>query len=253
MKKLNNNSWYSVILSILLVWFMLILAFWIFNLVSRENRDSRVVLNYLKAYSAAEWWVELALLESKNNNYFLSSSELSSSEQENIFKKYELFYPKLNYQINSQTKEIIDREIKSGEFMIIPLNQAKNIKLDAWLLWENLIWNIISWTDWITWKWNFETTTLWNKRTINSWLPKIENITVYDFLNSLLLEESYLLLQNIWSDDLSFNLNSQEFFTSEELVIISSAEIDWLKQNLQVKLDNSQYLNLLKYVVFSSN
>ena len=66
----NKNSWFSVVLAVFLVWFMLILTTWTFNLIFTELNDNRWAWSYLNAFAWAEWAQELALLKIKEKSYW---------------------------------------------------------------------------------------------------------------------------------------------------------------------------------------
>jgi hypothetical protein len=48
------------------------------------------------------------------------------------------------------------------------------------------------------------------------------------------------------------SLNPWEYFTKDKILIVSSWEVWWFKQNLRITISVSEYLNLLKYSIFSN-
>jgi len=54
-KSYQNTSWYSIILSVLMIGFLMIVTTGVFNLVLRELKDNKWEQNYLEASQAAIW------------------------------------------------------------------------------------------------------------------------------------------------------------------------------------------------------
>lgn len=260
-----NNSWYSVILAILIVWFMLVLTSWVFSLVMLENKDTKAMEYYLKAFAWAEWSLELAMLKAKQFNYSFSDkidntdskSKVLSRDISNFSKTKDVL---ITYNLDATTSEVKDKNLKSWEFDIIPLfyydvnwdyKKVKNIIIN-WLN-SDVVWNIVGENSWITWINNFTNNTEWNFKTINSWNINFSTKTIWDFISES--EKNYLIIHNVSTNEINYtlkSLNPWEFITKEASFIIWSWEIWWYKQNLRVKIDNSKYLNLLKYSIFSN-
>lgn len=261
----KNKSWYSVILAILMVWFMLVLTSWVFLLVLWENKDTKAMEYYLKSFAWAEWSIEIALLKAKQFNY-------SYSEQLNkwapiskvLFRRDWVYnYNKdvfISYNLDSTASEINAKNLQWWKFDIIPLfyydinwsyKKVKNIKLE----WVNseVVWNIIWENSWITGVGNFTNITDWNYKTISWFNVSYTKKRVWNFLNDE--EKNYLILHNTSLNDVNYNLislNSWEYLTKEASYIIWSWEVWGYKQNLRVMINNSEYLNLLKYSIFSN-
>jgi hypothetical protein len=72
---------------------------------------------------------------------------------------------------------------------------------------------------------------------------------VSDFLNN---SENYLILFNSGNFDIEFTLNSSDNFSKPKTQIISSAQVGEYRHNLQTDYDNTKFLNMLKYSVFSN-
>jgi len=51
MKNINKSSGYSVIMALLIIWFLLVLSIGIFNLVLNEMKDNRAMWDYIKVYA----------------------------------------------------------------------------------------------------------------------------------------------------------------------------------------------------------
>lgn len=250
----NNKKWYSVIISILMVWFMLILSLWVFSLILKESKDTKMMESYLKAYQAAEWWIELALYEAKTNNYNLDNSKTFELSSWSFFNQ--ISDPEINYKVSSQTRELKDKQIWSWKFHIIPLSNVKQLKLTSTNS-SKLIWNIIWEANWISWVWNINNLTNWTFKTISNTfsINLDENKNVYNYLSNQPWDK-YLILNNLdTANSIKYNLVSlaAEKFVKDKTEIVSSAEVNWFKQNLRVSIDNLEYLNLLKYSIYSSN
>lgn len=261
----KNNSWYSVILAILMVWFMLVLTSWVFLLVLSENKDTKSMEYYLKSFAWAEGSIEVALLKAKKYNYSYSEeltklmpiSKVLFREGESYNYNKDVF---ITYNLDSTASEINSKNLESWKFDIIPLfyydinwsyKKVKNIKLE----WVNseIVWNIVWENSWITWLGNFTNVSEWNYKTI-SWNDiSYSKSKIWDFLNNS--DKNYLILHNTSWDTVNYNLislNSWEYITKEASYIVWSWEVWWYKQNLRVKINNSEYLNLLKYSIFSN-
>lgn len=74
-----NKKWYSTIIVIIIIWFMILLTTWVFRLVLSEMKDNRALWNYIKSYAWAESAQEVALLDIKEKSYGFNWS-LSWSE-----------------------------------------------------------------------------------------------------------------------------------------------------------------------------
>lgn len=266
MKK--DKKWFSVILAILMTWFMIIVTSWVFLLVLWENKDTKSMEYYYKSLEWANWSLELALLKAKKYNYSFDETLDNSSNFSKILY-WNSNVPnykenvKISYNISSISNEIIDKNLSSWDFDIIPLffydnnwiyKKVRNLNLSWTWLNSNFVWNIVWNNNWISWVWTFSNSTNWNFKTINWNNVSFQNKSVSDFLSSS--EYNYLILQNLSLSQLPYNLkslNSWEYLTKDKTKIIATWEAGWFKQNLVVTINTSKYLNLLKYSVFSEN
>lgn len=265
-----NNSWYSIIISLLIIWFLLVLTTGTFLLVLNEMKDNRGMGDYIKAYAWAESAQELALLKIKqnwywyyekvdhninNNSIYLASDNLDIS---NFHPRKDVF---ISYDIWSKVNSY-NWYLGSLEYHIIPLfyidellNENKltwlNLSILDWVP-SNLSWNIIWKNNWLSWNWSSPT---WIKKSLNSsnsftyWQEDINT-----FLSSS--DTNYLVLFNT-SNSIPItyklsSLDSLEYFSKPETEIISSAQVWWYRQNLSTKLDNTKFLNMLKYSIYSN-
>jgi len=245
MKK-NNKEAYSIIIALLLVWFLLVITTGVFNLVLKELNDNRWMWGYMKAYAWAESAQELALLQIKENWYWFDEKMVDNESIIDVMK--------ISYDIWSKTQSY-DWIIEKLGYNIIPLFYLSNswswktIKMKLNIIsWNNsdLVWNIISYNSSISWTWSFNWIT-------DFWIAWFEwNKNINDFLD--LHENNYLILFNSSnSGKIKYNLNSTDwFFTKPEINIISSGQVWKYRQNLSTHLDNTKYLNFLKYSIYSN-
>lgn len=253
MKK--NNDWYSVVLALLMTSFIIILVAWVFKLILENMYDTRWMEDYLKAYSRAEWSMELALKKVKDNNYWY---------EEHIFpglwikKISEVFGDNKKtliwYDINSTSSWIFDKLLNSNNYAIYPLISLSKPKLDI-KSWDanSLVWNIIG-NNWgISWTWRFNYNLSKEAKNIN-WSNNFvyETKTIENFL--LTSTDNYLVLYNAWNTNLTYDLksdNPREKFATENINIVSIWKVWNYKQNLNVDLNIANNLNLLKYSILS--
>lgn len=262
MKKYNKKWWYSIIMAILMVWFMLVLTSWVFWLILWESKDTKTMEYYLKSYQAAEWWIELALLKAKDSNYSLDETITKNDSISKIFWKNWNFSRNkdvlLTYDLSSTSSWITDKVLESWEFNVIPLLNVKNPNFS--LSWDadktKIVRNIVWKDSWISWVWEFQSSTPWYYKTISDedWTIDFNNNkTVSDFLANS--SWNYLIIQNVdESKSIKYSLkslNSWEKFTTDNTTIIASWDIWWYKQNLRLIVNNWEYLSLLKYSIFS--
>lgn len=270
MKLLKNNkhSWYSVIVSLLIIWFLLVLSIGVFRLVLNEMNDNKAMWDYIKAYAWAESSRELALLQIKENWYayydkvnhdinnrsiILANNPLNTS----VFKPNNDVF--ISYDIWSMTSEY-NWNLGPLEYDIIPLfyidsdweQKVTNIDLSV-LFWTNseLSWNII-WKDkWISWNGSSD---IWYMKTLTSDWFNFSEKTINNFL--LWSDTNYLVLLNSGSSsDIEYKVKANidwESFSKPKTSIISSAEIGKYKQNISTNLDNTEFLNILKYSIYSN-
>ncbi len=269
MKKLYiNKKWYSVILSILLIGFLMVLSIWILRLILNEMNSNRAMWEYLKAYAWAESAQELALLDIKNKGYWYDSKiDLDVNNKSVLlsdnFLNSSLYHPKKDVLIsysNNWKANNYDWSLEPLWYNIIPLfyiddtwEQKVNdltLSISTWNP-NDLSWNVIWKLNWISWIW---TNLVWtNKVFTNVWFTKAEK-TIWEFLSSS--NTNYLVLFNAWnSNDILYNLsstNTNEYFTRPYLEITSIWEIWDYKQNLKTTVDNTKFLNILKYSIYSN-
>jgi hypothetical protein len=260
-----NKSWYSVIISLLLIAFIIVLTVWILRLVINEMKSNRVMWDYLKAYAWAESAQELALLDIKKKWYWyigkVEANENPKSKTLNVW--YSLFNGNkdvlISYYNNGKVNSY-DWLLEPLHYDIIPLfyiddtwekktsNVVMNIK--SWIS-SDLSWNVVWSKDGISWIWaNLNN---WSKKTLTSGSFTYTISSIWDFLS--ISSTNYLVLFNSWRSSMEYNLkatNPQEFFTMPRLDIYSTWEIWEYKQNLKTMVDNTEFLSILKYSIYSN-
>jgi hypothetical protein len=227
-------------------------------LVIGESKDSKTVANSLKAYAAAEWALELWMLEAKKANYGIDDLNLDYSKTLENYG-WNNKDAKIQYEIDGLTSQIISQTIPAWEFAIIPLFWHSTQKVTSpqlTIIWtpDDVVWNILSQSSWLAWVGNFDKMSSWKNKNILNGEVSLTEETVKDFLASN--SQNYLILQNTWNSGITYTLTSQnmwEFFTNATVKIVWTGEVGWWKQNVFVEIDTQKYLNLLKYSVFSPN
>ncbi len=269
-----NNKWYSIIISVVLIGFLLMLTTWVFSLVLKELKDNRWMWNSIKAFAWAEAAQELALLKIKEKWYgidnkidhwvstgsiYLANDPLdvnNFNKNKDTFISYDLNVLadkqawKYTYQANLETKEYSIIPLfyeKDGETII----NIENYELDISPESPDLVWNLIAWEEWIWWDGSDSINrSNWKWKKIITWgESRFIESSVDDFLPK---NNAYLILFNSWNSDIIFTLKSLEKFSKPKTNILSSAQVWNYKHNLETEFDNTKFLNMLKYAVFSN-
>lgn len=278
--KISNTSWYSVIISVLLVWFLLVITTSVFHLVLKEFNDNKWLWDSIKAFAGAEASQELALLKIKDKWYgiddkiehtistwsILLADDISNTwafkQNKETFISYDLnVLAEFNTAINEYE---YSETLWANWYSIIPLfyeeeggawiDFLRDYELNiAGIRWD-LVWNLIAGQEWIGNNgsesleyWNWKITRLnWD------WELEAENVNnqwINNFLSTR--ENAYLILFNSWNDNIDITLTSVHKFSKPKTTILSSAQVWKYRHNLETQYDNTQFLNMLKYAVFS--
>jgi len=252
-----------------MIWFLLILTVWTFNLILKELFDNKSLGKYIKSYAWAQWAAELALLtikdkwywyDDKINNDLNNRSIVLAKDPLNLTNFNKIRDTFISYKLNTKVNSY-SWELNSLWYDIIPLFYLKwttniitdkvnsiTLNINSWIS-SDLSWNIISDTSWISWIWLINNLTIWKWRIWNNFLEK----NVNTFLSSPSNKVNYILLFNSWNSNIKYNIssnNSLEFLSKPKTEIIASWENWWYKQNIRVTLDNTKYLNILKYSIY---
>lgn len=256
--KLRNKNWgFAILIAIFMVGFLLVLVIWVFNLILRDMKDNRWSENYIKAYAGAEWAMELWLLEIKNEGYAIDKDLEKTSLWAEILSFETNFEentdPKISYDMNIAT-DYYSWSIDKWETMIVPLFlNLSGVKKPTFnnLDNSNIIWNIIWVWEWMSWTWNFDYNTT-KKYRQNSISGEINYSTesINDFLQRN--EINYLVIFNKWnSSNYELKVPSWELFSKPKWSITSSVQVWQFKQNITTNIDNTEFLKMLKYSLYS--
>ncbi len=261
MKIKTKNSWYTVLISLMIIGFLMVVTSWILSLVIRESNDTMGQWIYLQSYAWAESAMELALLKIKKHGYWVYDKKNDLDILKTSKSKITI-----SYDLNSRTTSY-NWKLSSFEQVIIPLfylswsieNKISDISLKITNSLDfrdptKMAWNIVS----KNWDGIWGNSQIWNYSKWNgknsSW-DFIWNIYVnWDNSSSFLgkYNKNYLILINLDPNyHLDFSLSSSKPFTKPISNIISSASNWKYKQNLETLLDNTEFLSILKYSVFS--
>lgn len=237
--------------------FMLVLTTWILKLVISEANDTGWYNNFLRAYYGAESWIELWLLaynDSTFNEYMVNPSHDIS---EIIETNSNLWLP-LTYEVNAFSSFVEDATISPWNYHLIKLywpdweiREIEYLNSDGW---ENLKWNILAETKWMYWKWNIDdgSTHRWVVKFLWSWEDlEFEAPEVNSFLTNN--DNKVLILFNTSENsDITYSLSTwANKFQTWEAYIKWSAKSQEYKQNLRVKIDTAEWINFLKYSIYS--
>lgn len=268
----RQKSWYTILIVLFVVGFLLVLTSGVFKLVLQELNDNRGRWDYLKAYYGAESWIEWALYNIKKFDYgFSDEIALNKNNRSIILSTNPLnmstFNPKkdvlTSYNIDTKVNTF-SQTLASWEHTLFPLyyvdqNGVTRKTLDIKLTVPSgsktsLVWNIIGNDYGLAWNNEFRNSTSGAYKTIDSsWKLKFERKWVGNFLSSS--NYNYLLLFNSDpTNSLTYELTSLwgNYFTKPVWEIYASGKIGSYKQNIKLSLNNSEYLNILKYSIFSN-
>jgi hypothetical protein len=247
MKKNKNKQGFSILIAILMIWFLLILVVGMFNLMLRDMKDNRWAWNYLKSYAGAEWAMELWLLKIKEKWYWVDEDLPSTNSWILSFNAWKNNEPKIKYTMEIWTKDF-SWSLDSWKTVIIPLFSNTNyIKEPVFIDDSNwdIIWNIIWQWEWMSWSWNFDySDNIYYKK--NNWW--YDTISIKTFLTNNTW--SYLMLFNKWNST-TYKLTAKSNFSKPVWTIISSVTVGKFRQNITTDIDNTEFLKMLKYSLYS--
>lgn len=254
----TEKSGYSIIAAVLMIGFLLVLTTSTLNLVLQEMRDGKGRQNYLKAFYGAEWALEYGLLQIKQKGFGYDDNDADDIAEILWNARQD---PRVNYSFESAVSSY-SGFLNPGDTEIIPLfwidstsdmKSVANIKLEQKS--GNFVWNIIG-KEWgHSGVWTFDSnSSLDSKELQNVWGNQefIKNTwTIKNFLVNN--TGSYLMIYNPYAvvSSFAFSSNSGEQFTKPSIDIISSAQVGKYKQNLKTSVDNTEFLGILKYSIYS--
>jgi hypothetical protein len=151
-----------------------------------------------------------------------------------------------------------DGNLKPAWFDIIPLfyidKSWAEHKIDNMILnvtsanSSKLTWNIL-WKDfWISGISDFDSSTKWKWRFL-VWANYVfQEKEIWTFLTSSV--SNYLILMNIDASDITYKLTSTKDFTLPRTDILATWRVWIYKQNLNIDLDNTEYLWRSRYSIY---
>lgn len=261
----QETSAYSVLISLFIVGFLLVLTAGVFHLVLKELYDSRARWQYLSAISGAEGAMELALFQIKEYGYGYIDTIESGINSRSImlsgspFDISQFRWAKdllISYQINTKTNHYLGT-LWPLKYEIIPLfyedsiiNNTQSLDLVITSPNTSLAWNIVSTDAGLSGTGWFTTTSKGVLKTQASNTLSYAEQEIGQFLQHE--SQNYLIVFNSHPTDiLSYDVSSTSYFSYPKGEIISSWQIGSVKQNLKTQIDNTAYLDFLKYSIFS--
>lgn len=255
MQKYNTHTWgYSIIAAILMVGFLLVLTVGTLNLVLAEMQDGTGRHNYMKAYAWAEWAMELWLLRIKDSWYGYYDSFTGSTM---IWTWPKNARVSLDFQWRVS---LHNGELDAYEIDIIPLfwidtsGSMHDVGTVVFNGSADMAWNIIGRDGGISGVWAFTNTTeVWEKiyDEVTGILSYDSTRKVWEFLSA----ENYLVVHNTSASNKNYSLEvwAGEYFTLPRSDILSSGKVWKYSQNLRTEVDNTEFLWILKYSIYSWN
>ena len=198
----SNTSWFTLLVTIGVIGFLLVLLTGVFRVVLYELRDTRNMDNFIKSKSAAEAWEEIALLKLKERE---KTQLWFGYQDEAIFEESEAgiqgmltdlnanYNPakdvQLQYKIDSAASSY-SGTLQVGESHIIPMfttNESsyninktsqpklrimKNGSIIGWDESKKVVWNLLGTQSgtgvaWLSWVWQFDSSSKFDaKKTI---------------------------------------------------------------------------------------
>ncbi len=263
MKKYTSTwpEWYSIIAAIMMIGFLLILTVSTFNLVLQELQDWRWREDYMKAYAGAEWALELALLQIKDNGYGYIESDSESQDLEyfGLGRKNGV----MNYDIDSETSSytwsLAAWAYSTDIIPLFTLDDADNKNSVRTLRFTDisstgLIWNVIGATWGLSGTGTFTESRSGGVRTL--WPSDSFDFQDVTISSLLLTDGNYLTIFNPTANQANYKVEvtgAGELFTKPKSTIYSTSKVGKYSQNLATTVDNSEFLGILKYSIYSWN
>jgi len=245
MQKNKNKQAFSILIAILMIGFLLILVVGMFNLMLRDMKDNRWAGNYLKSYAGAEWAMELWLLKIKEKWYWIDEDLAETNSWILSFNAWKNNEPKISYKMDIWVQNF-SGSLESWETVIIPLFSNTNYIKEPEYTWDSdIIWNIIWKWEWMSgsWSFNYSDNIYYKKK--NWWY---DTKTIENFLTANTW--SYLMLFSK-NDNSDYELKAESNFSKPVWTIISSVQVGKFRQNITTDIDNTEFLKMLKYSLYS--
>ncbi len=252
----HNSKGYSIIVAITMIGFLLILTTSTLNLVLQEMQDGKGKQDYMKAYAGAEGSLELALLQIKQKWYgyygSLSQEKILWNSTKDVALSYDFDGKVSSYSgaLSAFGTDIIPLfwiDETSATFSLSQANLSSS---------NELVWNIIGIQWGISGTGSFLPATAIGEKKFEE---KISGNQDFSFINTTTIESflgsnsgSYMVVYN--PTDITQNYTLQwggDSFTKPRTYIESSAKIGKYTQNLETLVDNTEFLGILKYSIYS--
>lgn len=281
MKNTHNTWWFTLLLILWVIGFLLVLLTGVFKIVLLELQDTKDMDYYIKAKSASEAGEEIAMLQLKKHGFWYDW-EIDSTDKTG--KSIILSWNPDDWSQFHQNKDVIfwytiDSKtdsyawsIEASDFIVIPLFYKEDTETGDTMIGgtkqpiltinssnkSDFAWNII-WEEWGisgTWEFNKDTSVKNKKISDPDSLGRqkftLENTNVASFLSES--DTNYLTILNTWGTPISYSLttNDRESFTKPVTTVYSSAKIGEIKQNIKLEIDNSKYFDVLKYSIYDT-
>lgn len=249
----TSSAWYSIIIAILMIGFLLVLTTGILNLVLQEMNDGRGRQNYIKAYAAAEGWLELAMLQIKEKWYGFAGTMSGSKLLWNSRKDGEI-----SYSIESKVSSY-SGALDPFSYDILPLfwiNEDGDTEPISNLIfntsYNEITWNIFGSGSGIGGSGSIPST-FTEKKLVNDGIVNKKfvssSVSLSDFLNNN--PWSYLSVYNNSNSPKTYTIKSSDSFSLPRAMILSQSRVGKYQQNIETELDNTEFLWILKYSIFS--
>ncbi|MCH2188222.1 hypothetical protein MK079_00130 [Candidatus Gracilibacteria bacterium] len=257
----QHTSGFSSVLALVMIGFLLMATLGVFQLVLREMYDNRGLEYSFQAQAGAQSAGELALLAIKQKGYgyyeahpFGGDSGVNHilAEDPNNPSKRDI---EISFDLNTRINSY-DGNLEALGYDILPLfymtgSTPTVFQIDDITLTSpaSISWNLLGSSGGGSGEGDFDTTTSLSNKTVSSQGEITKNTqTIGSFLSQN--EPVYLILFNPTRSPLSYRIESSDFFSPPEAYILTSAKKGDKQQNLRIYLDNTQYLNTLKYAIY---
>ncbi len=238
-----------------MIGFLLVLTTGSLNLVMQEMQDGRGRQNQIKAHAAAEGAMELALLQIKEQGYGFWDDVQDSDILWDTKKD-----AKISYTYDGRVQSY-SGSLDPGGVDIIPLFWIENtgtqhpiddITFDITSS-STLYWNIITENGGVSGSGSFDEGDTKDVKTLSWDAFSLTPKTISQILR--IWDTNYLMVVNPWEDTESYLLKTTpwnyNFFTTPRETIESSATVWKYTQNIDTSLDNTEFLWILQYSIYS--
>ena len=235
---LQNKSWFSTIIAILLTAFLTILSAGILNLFMVENNMNHFLSDGISAYMSAEWALEYSLLKSSNHREGFSDTITDSDKESELLQG-----------ISSKKKTSISSILRASDTSytgtIVPGNIIGNDSTGKTYG--------IAGTGGMNQSFGNDSNAYFRKGFSKQMDTDNLMIASTQMINYFLTtyENNYLILSNISDNPVTYHISSSSEFTLPERSINTSSTVGKSKQDIDFQENRSQLFDILKYSVFN--